>query len=216
VLQYSLEWGMFMRSQWASSTRAVYDLERTWAGRRKPRCHSSAAPPGPRAIAPSAPRRMSRPPSVITWTAFPRAGDFEATGLVHRQLITGTCSERPGKWRTPSTGAPKPAQPSATFMPAYIGEALLRGVGEARGRNPLSIQPRGGAAALRDDEPHFPEDFGPARRNRRPPSQLPLPVFCFEPPCGPDALHDVPGAAQLQPGGFLVAQASFRAPFARS
>lgn len=30
VLQYSLEWGMFMRSQWGEYDTAVYDLERTW------------------------------------------------------------------------------------------------------------------------------------------------------------------------------------------
>jgi glucuronate isomerase len=30
VLQYSLEWGMFMRSQWGEHDTAVYDLERTW------------------------------------------------------------------------------------------------------------------------------------------------------------------------------------------
>ncbi len=33
VLQYSLEWGMFMRTQWGEFDTAVYDLERTW-GRR--------------------------------------------------------------------------------------------------------------------------------------------------------------------------------------
>ena len=30
VLQYSLEWGMFMRTQWSEYDTAVYDLERTW------------------------------------------------------------------------------------------------------------------------------------------------------------------------------------------
>ena len=30
VLQYSLEWGMFMRCQWGEYDTAVYDLERTW------------------------------------------------------------------------------------------------------------------------------------------------------------------------------------------
>lgn len=30
VLQYSLEWGMFMRAQWGEQDTAVYDLERTW------------------------------------------------------------------------------------------------------------------------------------------------------------------------------------------
>jgi hypothetical protein len=30
VLQYSLEWGMFMRAQWGEFDTAVYDLERTW------------------------------------------------------------------------------------------------------------------------------------------------------------------------------------------
>jgi hypothetical protein len=30
VLQYSLEWGMFMRTQWGEFDTAVYDLERTW------------------------------------------------------------------------------------------------------------------------------------------------------------------------------------------
>lgn len=30
VLQYSLEWGMFMRAQWGEYDTAVYDLERTW------------------------------------------------------------------------------------------------------------------------------------------------------------------------------------------
>jgi glucuronate isomerase len=30
VLQYSLEWGMFMRAQWNEFDTAVYDLERTW------------------------------------------------------------------------------------------------------------------------------------------------------------------------------------------
>jgi glucuronate isomerase len=30
VLQYSLEWGMFMRAQWGEHDTAVYDLERTW------------------------------------------------------------------------------------------------------------------------------------------------------------------------------------------
>jgi hypothetical protein len=30
VLQYSVEWGMFMRSQWGEYDTAVYDLERTW------------------------------------------------------------------------------------------------------------------------------------------------------------------------------------------
>jgi hypothetical protein len=30
VLQYSLEWGMFMRTQWGEHDTAVYDLERTW------------------------------------------------------------------------------------------------------------------------------------------------------------------------------------------
>jgi hypothetical protein len=30
VLQYSLEWGMFMRTQWGEYDTAVYDLERTW------------------------------------------------------------------------------------------------------------------------------------------------------------------------------------------
>jgi glucuronate isomerase len=30
VLQYSLEWGMFMRCQWGEFDTAVYDLERTW------------------------------------------------------------------------------------------------------------------------------------------------------------------------------------------
>jgi glucuronate isomerase len=30
VLQYSIEWGMFMRTQWGEYDTAVYDLERTW------------------------------------------------------------------------------------------------------------------------------------------------------------------------------------------
>jgi len=30
VLQYSLEWGMFMRAQWGEYDTALYDLERTW------------------------------------------------------------------------------------------------------------------------------------------------------------------------------------------
>ncbi len=30
VLQYSLEWGMFMRCQWGEFDTALYDLERTW------------------------------------------------------------------------------------------------------------------------------------------------------------------------------------------
>ncbi len=30
ILQYSLEWGMFMRAQWGEYDTAVYDLERTW------------------------------------------------------------------------------------------------------------------------------------------------------------------------------------------
>jgi glucuronate isomerase len=30
LLQYSLEWGMFMRTQWGEFDTAVYDLERTW------------------------------------------------------------------------------------------------------------------------------------------------------------------------------------------
>ena len=30
VLQYSLEWGMFMRTQWREFDTALYDLERTW------------------------------------------------------------------------------------------------------------------------------------------------------------------------------------------
>ena len=30
VLQYSLEWGMFMRTQWGEYDTALYDLERTW------------------------------------------------------------------------------------------------------------------------------------------------------------------------------------------
>jgi len=30
ILQYSMEWGMFMRSQWGEFDTAVYDLERTW------------------------------------------------------------------------------------------------------------------------------------------------------------------------------------------
>jgi hypothetical protein len=30
ALQYSLEWGMFMRTQWGEFDTAVYDLERTW------------------------------------------------------------------------------------------------------------------------------------------------------------------------------------------
>jgi glucuronate isomerase len=30
VLQYSLEWGMFMRTQWGEFDTALYDLERTW------------------------------------------------------------------------------------------------------------------------------------------------------------------------------------------
>jgi hypothetical protein len=30
VLQYSLEWGMFTRTQWGEDDTAVYDLERTW------------------------------------------------------------------------------------------------------------------------------------------------------------------------------------------
>ncbi|MCY3022277.1 MAG: hypothetical protein NTW87_24970 [Planctomycetota bacterium] len=33
-LQYSIEWGMFMRTQWGEYDTAVYDLERTWG--RKP------------------------------------------------------------------------------------------------------------------------------------------------------------------------------------
>jgi hypothetical protein len=30
VLQYSIEWGMFMRTQWGEYDTALYDLERTW------------------------------------------------------------------------------------------------------------------------------------------------------------------------------------------
>jgi hypothetical protein len=30
ILQYALEWGMFMRAQWGEYDTAVYDLERTW------------------------------------------------------------------------------------------------------------------------------------------------------------------------------------------
>ncbi len=30
ILQYSLEWGMFMRAQWGEFDTALYDLERTW------------------------------------------------------------------------------------------------------------------------------------------------------------------------------------------
>jgi len=36
VLQYSLEWGMFMRTQWGEYDTAVYELERTWGRQPEP------------------------------------------------------------------------------------------------------------------------------------------------------------------------------------
>jgi hypothetical protein len=52
ILQYSLEWGMFMRAQWGEFDTAVYDLERTWGRPPEAPCAigGGARPPTDRTI----------------------------------------------------------------------------------------------------------------------------------------------------------------------
>ena len=55
VLQYSLEWGMFMRAQWGEYDTAVYDLERTWG--HPPEAPVRRRPQHPAHLPPKAPPR---------------------------------------------------------------------------------------------------------------------------------------------------------------
>src|ERR1051325_11378783 len=96
-----------------------------------------------------------------------------------------------------------------------IGRAALwRGYVRTAGRAPpiangsyrFSIQLWRGAAAIRDRQQIEPAHHRPTGRDDGPPSEAPLPMLSCQPPREPIPPHAGTRAAELQPGGLLVAQ----------
>jgi len=122
VLQYSLEWGMFMRAQWGEFDTAVYDLERTW-GR---------PPEAPVAIGGGA-----RPPTdrtIKTLDDVHAAIEHYVNSIPYDQVIsTATGLSTDIDYRLPSekemAGALRRRAKAGTaerdIYAAYIGEAFL-------------------------------------------------------------------------------------------
>jgi hypothetical protein len=130
VLQYSLEWGMFMRAQWGEFDTAVYDLERTW-GR---------PPEAPVAIL----GNVARPPADRT---IKKLDDVQAAikhyvdSIPYDQVIsTATGISTDIDYRLPSDNEmsdalkrrAKAGPAERDIYAAYIGEALLSAL-EKRG-----------------------------------------------------------------------------------
>jgi len=129
VLQYSLEWGMFMRAQWGEYDTAVYDLERTWGH----------PPEAPMAIGGGA-----RPPNDRTIKSL---GDVHAAikhyvdSIPYDEVIsTATGISTDIDYRLPSDGEMETAlsrrahagPTERDIYAAYIGEAFLSAL-EKRG-----------------------------------------------------------------------------------
>ena len=122
VLQYSLEWGMFMRTQWGEYDTAVYDLERTW-GR-----------------APEAPAPIGGGPRPPTDRVIKTLADVHAAikhyvdSIPYEQVIsTATGISTDIDYRLPSDAEMEKALKNRTqagpaerdIYAAYIGEAFL-------------------------------------------------------------------------------------------
>ena len=129
VLQYSLEWGMFMRTQWGEYDTALYDLERTWG---RP---------------PEAPLAIGGGPRPATDRVICTLDDVHAAiahyvaSIPYDQVIsmaTGVSTDI--DYRLPSDGEMSAAlerraqagPAERDIYAAYIGEALLAGM-EKRG-----------------------------------------------------------------------------------
>jgi hypothetical protein len=130
VLQYSLEWGMFMRCQWGEYDTAVYDLERTW---------------GRPAEAPVAIGGGSRPATDRTIRTLEDVhaaiAHYVASIPYHQVISTATGVSTDIDYRVPSDAEMAEAlkrrgtagQAERDIYAAYIGEKFLAAL-EQRGR----------------------------------------------------------------------------------
>jgi len=134
VLQYSLEWGMFMRSQWGEYDTAVYDLERTWGRPPEPPVAilgNTARPAPDRTI-----RRLEDVHAAIR--------HYVESIPYHQVVSTATGLSTDIDYRLPSDGEMATAlERRASAGPAerdiyaaYIGEAFLTAL-EQRGADIL-------------------------------------------------------------------------------
>ena len=134
VLQYSLEWGMFMRSQWGEYDTAVYDLERTWGRPPEPPVAilgNTARPAPDRTI-----RRLEDVHAAIR--------HYVESIPYHQVISTATGLSTDIDYRLPSDGEMAAAlERRASAGPAerdiyaaYIGEAFLTAL-EQRGADIL-------------------------------------------------------------------------------
>ncbi len=123
VLQYSLEWGMFMRAQWGEYDTAVYDLERTW-GR---------PPEAPVAILGGG-ARPSTDRTIKTLDDVHAAIKHYVESIPYDQVIsTATSLSTDIDYRLPSDNEmskalknrAKAGLPERDIFAAYIGEAFL-------------------------------------------------------------------------------------------
>ncbi len=130
VLQYSLEWGMFMRSQWGEFDTAVYDLERTW-GR----------PPEPPVAILGGVARPATDRVIKTLDDVHAAIQHYVDSIPYHQVIsTATGISTDIDYRLPSdaemadalTRRAKAGPAERDIYAAYIGEALLAAL-EKRG-----------------------------------------------------------------------------------
>jgi len=124
-LQYSVEWGMFMRTQWGEYDTALYDLERTWAGKVED---------GPCMIGAKRPE-VGR--SIRTLADVHAAMEHYLTGLPYDQILsmaTGISTDI--NLRLPSDAEMSHALTRRSIAgvaerdiyAAYIGELLLAGL----------------------------------------------------------------------------------------
>jgi glucuronate isomerase len=124
-LQYSVEWGMFMRTQWGEYDTALYDLERAWAGKPEdgPCMIGEKRKPGGRAI-----RSLADVHAAI---------DHYISSLPYGQIVsTATSVSSDIDYRLPSDsemeaaiarrGSAGPAE--RDIYAAYIGEQFLAGL----------------------------------------------------------------------------------------
>lgn len=122
ILQYSLEWGMFMRTQWGEFDTAVYDLERTW-GR---------APEAPLAIGGG--NRPVNERTIRTLDDVDAAIEHYVESLPYDQVVsTATGISTDIDYRLPSdaemasalTARAQAGPAERDIYAAYIGEAFL-------------------------------------------------------------------------------------------
>ncbi|MFI5385110.1 MAG: hypothetical protein ACHQ50_03225 [Fimbriimonadales bacterium] len=120
-LQYSLEWGMFMRTQWGEFDTALYDLERTW-GRR------------PESPAPISPVRKPADRTIKTLEDVHDAIKRYIDAIPYDELIsTAMGLSTDIDYRVPSDdemavairNRPNAGPRERDIYAAYIGEALL-------------------------------------------------------------------------------------------